>query len=199
MRRIFRQRTIYSPDAPDDPYLDRWTLFSCRWFQVLLHRFHRSDNAAVHDHPWSFVSLVLWRGYREELHARRFVETADGHDARWRTEEPWRSRRLPLSLAFRRAEDRHRVVLLPAFKTRELIVPSSPLPAWTLVVTGPRRREWFFYPRGVRVPWRVMTEFGEAMVDQQVAAGAREAYFEELDRLLRAEEAKRATPAPQRA
>lgn len=181
MKRIFRRRTIYSPDLPDDPYLDRWTLFSCRWFQVLLHRFHRSDNAAVHDHPWWFVSLVLWRGYREQIRRARFGHQVIQYVRRW-----------PLSLAFRRAEDRHRVILLPAVKTRELLVPGTTAPAWTLVITGPRRRTWYFYPQNVRVPWRVLTQYGEGLIERQIAAGCREPYFEALDDMLRAEEAKSA-------
>lgn len=131
--RIFRRKTMFSPDLPDDPYLVRWTLFKCRWFEVLLHRFLRSDSAAIHDHPWSFVSLVLWRGYRE------FLKPFDPPDFA-PLGAKWPLRRRPLSIAFRRAEDRHRVEIDG--------------PPWTLVVTGPRRRSWFFYPSGVRVPWR---------------------------------------------
>jgi hypothetical protein len=35
--------------------------------QVYLHCIKRSDaDRELHDHPWSFVSLMLWRGYVEE-------------------------------------------------------------------------------------------------------------------------------------
>jgi hypothetical protein len=167
MPRFIGRKVITSPDLPDDPYLVRWTLFSCPWFQVLLHRFLRSDSAAVHDHPWSFVSLVLWRGYRETL------QPSVG---------PWpeqQIRRRPFSIAFRRAEDRHRVVLDVEGWTPERSGPV--LQAWTLVCTGPRRREWFFYPRGVRVPWRVMCFHGERFVNDMLDAGCDSAWFARHD------------------
>lgn len=186
--RFFTRKVLHSPDMPDDPYLTRWTLFSCRWFQIMLHKFHRSDNAAVHDHPWSFVSLVLWRGYFEWLERRRVTDDEPAYPL-WGIRL---LRRWPLSLAFRRAEDRHRVALLGAFPTRELLVPTHTLPAWTLVVTGPRRREWFFYPQGVRVPWRVLVELGEAEVDRRIDDGCDADYFAAYDLELRALEALRA-------
>ncbi len=34
--------------------------------RTYLHHIHRSDAKDVwHDHPWSFISIVLWRGYVE--------------------------------------------------------------------------------------------------------------------------------------
>lgn len=51
-----------------DPYLCRYKLFRCRWFKVFLHHILRSDeDPDLHDHPWAFVSLVLWSGYLEVL------------------------------------------------------------------------------------------------------------------------------------
>jgi hypothetical protein len=167
MPRLINRRVITSPDLPDDPYLVRWTLFSCPWFQVLLHRFLRSDSAAVHDHPWNFVSLVLWRGYREFL---RPHDAPDYAPLDWN----WPLRRRPLSLAFRRAEDRHRVEIDGS--------------AWTLVVTGRKRRTWYFYPWGIRVPWRVMVRLGETAVDQAITAGCDQAWFESADIMLRGAE-----------
>lgn len=82
---------------------------------VRLHRFLRSDDdRALHDHPWSFVTLVLWGSYRDVSEA--------GVD------------RLRMgSVRFRRAEWAHRVESDGAV---------------TLVVSGPRRRKWGFWPRG---------------------------------------------------
>jgi hypothetical protein len=60
----------------------------------------------------------------------------------------WRKR---FSIAFRRAEHRHRVVL-----KKDLY--GSPIPCWTLVITGPRVREWGFWcPRGF-VHWKAFTK-----------------------------------------
>ena len=51
------------------PYLVRWVLWGKRFGpgkKIFLHRFHQSDpDEALHDHPWSFWSLILWGGYWE--------------------------------------------------------------------------------------------------------------------------------------
>ena len=77
----------------ESPYLTRWTLLQTRFGNLYLHQFHRSDADTMHDHPWPFVSLILWRGYIEE--------TPKG-----------RRRKLPGMLLFRRAEHVHRVELI---------------------------------------------------------------------------------------
>src|SRR6266576_3765132 len=47
-------------------YLTRWYLIRTRFVGVFLHRFHRSDeDRALHDHPWNFITIILWRGYLE--------------------------------------------------------------------------------------------------------------------------------------
>lgn len=48
---------------PECPYLKRWVL-DFRLFSIRLHRWQSSDDArAFHDHPWWFVTLVLWGRY----------------------------------------------------------------------------------------------------------------------------------------
>jgi hypothetical protein len=38
--------------------------------QLYLHKIMRSDaDRELHDHPWAFASLILWRGYHEETEA----------------------------------------------------------------------------------------------------------------------------------
>lgn len=51
----------------ETPFLTRYTLARFgRFGKLCLHVFHRSDMGDVaHDHPWSFVSLILWGGYWE--------------------------------------------------------------------------------------------------------------------------------------
>lgn len=94
-----------------------------RWFvntplgSVRLHHIVTSDEPAFHDHPWSFVSLVL-RGWYVETH----------HDG-VRTHRRW------LSLAFRSARELHYISAVP------------PGGCWTLVLTGRRRRRWGFAHR----------------------------------------------------
>ena len=54
-------------DFPALPYLTRYVLIKARSWQLCLHVFHRSDFPDWHDHPWDFLTLVLWRGYIENL------------------------------------------------------------------------------------------------------------------------------------
>lgn len=63
---IFKKKTLRVKDnANEPPYLIRYSLFSCRWFAVKLHRILISDEDCMHDHPWSFISIVLSGGYIE--------------------------------------------------------------------------------------------------------------------------------------
>ena len=121
--RLFRRRRILGPD--DQAYLDRWPLALTPWGRVYLHRFHAPDPACLHDHPWSFWSLVLWGGY-------------------WETTETGTTYRGIGSLAYRPASWTHRVARLHPRRT-----------TWTLVVTGPTVRMWgFFTPSGWVEFWR---------------------------------------------
>lgn len=115
---------------PDDPYMVRFKVIDCPLFAVRFHRIYRGDSDRhLHDHPWSFVSFVLWGGYREETPNRyanlsyREVRVVDAP-----------------AVVYHRAEDLHRLTL-----TR---------PALTLVFCGPRRRGWGFQTESGWVPWR---------------------------------------------
>jgi hypothetical protein len=123
----------------DAPYLLRWFLIPHNPIaNIYLHKFLRSDNdSALHDHPWAFLSVILGRGYKEI------------------TKGGIRLRR-PGSIALRRATHRHRVSL-----SRN--AAGSEIPCWTVIVTGPRLRQWGFWctqssPHPDKfIPWR---EFG---------------------------------------
>ncbi len=120
----------------DAPYLKRWHLIPPnRRLNVYLHRFCRSDEpGALHDHPWDFASLLI---------TGRYLEVTD-------TAATVRS---PGSLALRRAEHRHRIRLFTNGH-------GTPQRCWSLVITGPRRRQWRFWcPTGAGarrfVPWQI--------------------------------------------
>lgn len=130
----------------DNPYLLRWYLWpKNRFCNLYLHKFLRSDDdRALHDHPWWFISILL-RGSYSEVTNNRIIR-----------------RRNRLSIAFRKAEHRHRVVL-----DKELTLNSQDLPldlgvkflpVWTLVLTGPRVREWGFWCPNGFVHWRDFTK-----------------------------------------
>jgi hypothetical protein len=141
----------------DSPYLTRYSFPRLGLFRAALHVFHRSDHDEMHDHPWPFVSIILWRGYVEETPSdqewrvptqkdwdERFwgrpgVEyREDGNQIRFRR----RKRVYPGMILFRRAEHVHRVDLVEGKR------------AVTLVVMGPYVRQWGFWTRKGWEHWR---------------------------------------------
>ena len=52
-------------EANSPIYLIRYSLFTCPWFAVKLHKIMLSDDDCMHDHPWSFISIILKGGYVE--------------------------------------------------------------------------------------------------------------------------------------
>lgn len=68
LNRLFPTKMIDGCEARGDkdlPYMYRTVLLQTRWGHLYLHRIVRSDYRVFHDHPWAFVSLMLWRGYVE--------------------------------------------------------------------------------------------------------------------------------------
>ena len=111
----FPSFAIHGED-PADVYMIRHKLIQCPWFNVYLHEFFRGDaDRCLHDHPWRFVSIVLAGGYREHL---------PRGESRWR----------PVgTVLYRPATFAHRVEVPPGMRT------------WSLVIVGPRQRQWGFY------------------------------------------------------
>lgn len=110
------ERTVVH--VADEPYLGRWILYVLG-FSVRLHKFYRGDDErAPHDHPWSFWTFPLCRGY-EEIVVRGSVLMHE-----W--VRGWR-------LHYRPSSYRH-------------IVVDPPKPFWTIVVTGRKDRSWGFWP-----------------------------------------------------
>lgn len=122
-------------------YMARFWLVRTRWFSARLHHIATPDlDRHLHDHPWTFVSVVLRGGYTE---ARPLTVDPCFMDFPGAPEiEMSRLRfRSAGSVALRRATDRHRIVQ---------IRPST----WTLVILGPKRQWWGFYTRQGKVHWR---------------------------------------------
>lgn len=127
-------------------YLDRWG-FETRFFGVYLHRIDAPDPGVdLHDHPWSFASLILAGGYYEERvrgrEAPRWAEGAERFEERYfddgrEIQHVARGvvvHRPRFSLRSLRLDEAHRIVEL-----------DDDRPCWTLVFRGPRRRVWGFY------------------------------------------------------
>lgn len=109
-------------------YMIRWFVIRSRWFNLFVNRILRSDkDRDLHDHPWWFLSFILWNGYTETR--TQLIKTSTGEFLLERM--PKRVR--PLSVIFRRAKDLHRLELHR--------------PAVTLVLTGPSVRKWGFRTR----------------------------------------------------
>lgn len=115
-------------------YLERWHIIPRnRFFNIYLHKFSGSDDdRALHCHPWPSFSIRL-KG--QMLEHRRTILQDDGQvvqDMNYGTPIKSRVRRF----MFRSATYAHRL---------ELVTPV----AWTLFITGPRIRDWYFWcPKG---------------------------------------------------
>lgn len=46
-------------------YLWRLKIFTCTFCRIYLHIFVASDDECLHDHPWNFLSFMIWGGYWE--------------------------------------------------------------------------------------------------------------------------------------
>lgn len=122
----------------ESPYLLRWWLLPRnRWFNVYLHRFLRSDDdRALHDHPWWWLSWLLWGEYTEHT-----IDAGGIHRRRIYTQG---------SIRARGPRSAHRVELHDG-------------PCWTLFVTGPRVRDWGFHCAAEGwIPWQRFTAPGDS-------------------------------------
>jgi len=103
LNRVFDHREIANCER--QIYLTRWYLLRTKPLAVFLHWFRRSDeDRALHDHPWPFITLILWRGY--------FEHCQDGTIRR----------RWPLTVHYRPAEWRHRVELIGGRKAVTIVI-----------------------------------------------------------------------------
>ena len=126
-------KTIVNCDR--QPYLRRWYLFRTKPFAIFLHRFFRSDeDRALHDHPWPFITFILWRGYIE--HTQTCKENHCERPSHKSAKRKW-----PMMVCYRPAEWRHRVELVKG------------KPAWTIVFRFRERRMWGFWERTGFLPW----------------------------------------------
>jgi hypothetical protein len=147
-------KTIVNCDR--DPYLHRWYLVRRPEFGVFIHKFIRSDeDRALHDHPWNFFVIPVWRGYIEhseeyppcpDCDANGVVEVFEGSvhqmttpcsccDLKGYITVPVRRRVWPIiGMRFRRAEYRHRVELVAG------------KPSWSIFIRFKSRRDWGFWP-----------------------------------------------------
>lgn len=103
-------------DKPDEDYLWRIRLVATPWFGIFLHKICTPDPRAVlHNHPWTFASVVLKGGYTEYV-------PGDNTYAVSRSVKRFNLKRFNNSYHWIDRLDR--------------------TPTWTLVFTGRRKRVW---------------------------------------------------------
>ena len=107
-------------------YMERYWLLPYAWWRpaARLHHILRSDNdRAFHDHPWTYITIILRGGYWEVQPVFDASGLFQGERRTWRG---------PGSVLFRRARSWHRLEL-PEGET-----------AWTLFITFRYRQKWGF-------------------------------------------------------
>lgn len=92
-------------------------------FNILLHKIVRSDDPIYHDHPWSYITVVLKGGYWEHTPEIDTNGNITAHRVIWRG---------PGSIISRKAHEFHWLEL------------DKNQPAITLFIPGKRVREWGF-------------------------------------------------------
>ena len=119
-QRLGRHRIILDRES-NDPYLERYYLFLKDRkhfpFNIFLHKFLKGDRDHLHDHPWSYCTLILKGGYWE------WIPGDNCQIRKWRGVGH-----------FRRcaANSYHRIELEPG------------VTAWTLFMPGQQQRDWGF-------------------------------------------------------
>jgi len=151
------------------PLLVRHKIVKGPAFGLCVHELRRSDyDRALHDHPWWFVSLVLRGGYWEEYHLADVPRWGDPFMQDGVTSFEVRSTRWRGvgSVAFRPARWRHKVRLLTKATSHAYLTDAEyersrldpdrdrSIPAWTLILMGPRVRRWGFWVDGKWCWWR---------------------------------------------
>lgn len=121
------------------PYLFRWYLIRREALALFLHRFVRSDeDRALHDHPWNFLVIPIWRGY---------IEHSDRENPTTGVRSEVSARVWPIiGMRLRQAEYRHRVELLNG-------KDGQPLPSWSIFLRFKSRRLWGLWPKEGFVAW----------------------------------------------
>lgn len=120
-------------------YMRRWRFLNTPWFGLRLHHIVRSDaDRELHDHPFTFVSLILTGGYREHTLDRRSKRYPPG------------------SVVVRSAEALHRLEL-EVMKHYADSTKRVERAAWTLVVRGPYRRQWGFLTADGWLHWKTFS------------------------------------------
>lgn len=124
------EKYIIKQQWGDEEYLTRYTLRGKRFGgkpNLFLHRFHRSDYDAPHNHPWPFTSLILAGGYWEKTPRIK-----------------WQHGRCYPAMK-RLWYGPGRILVRPASWRHSVEIPEDGREVWTLVQTGSKIGSWGFF------------------------------------------------------
>jgi hypothetical protein len=130
------RKRIVMDRVNNEPYLERYYVFLKDRdnfpFNVFLHKFLKSDPDDVHDHPWSYTTVILKGGYCEWIPQFDSAGRKCGEIGHWRG---------PGHFRHSSATSYHRIELDPDVE------------CWTLFMPGRKQREWGFLTKGNWVQW----------------------------------------------
>lgn len=126
LRWLFLIREIKSQEGV--LHFQRWRLIQTPWFAVYIHRIFKADeDKHCHDHPWSFLSVILSGGYSAYWPLYESAVIACHKSSR----TGWLVRNVVTgSIKYYKSTQPHRI-------TRLINGPTT-----SLIFTGPRHREW---------------------------------------------------------
>ena len=126
MNKLGRYRLIPDRRTGQD-YMHRYYIFlkDRKWFpfNVTLHKIVRSDDPIMHDHPWSYMTIILKGGYWEHTPCFSSEGKQIAEVIKWRG---------PGSIIKRKASEYHWLEL------------DGEKPVTTLFFMGPQQRVWGF-------------------------------------------------------
>ncbi len=160
---FFKRRDIGS-------YMARW-IWQTRWFTIRIHHIKRADaDVELHDHPWSFISLILKGWYEEERprssllrgFAEDIEDASHGKDSmvcdslREILAPVGTTNLAPIEVSLRREcviRTRGSIAYRSA-QTPHRITEVSEGGAWTLVLSTAPFRDWGFWTTTGWVYWK---------------------------------------------
>jgi hypothetical protein len=124
------RRRIVMDRVDNEPYLERYYVFLKDRknfpFNIFIHKFLKSDPDDLHDHPWSYFTLILKGGYYE------WIPGVNCEVRKWRG---------PGHFRICKANSLHRIELKPD------------VTCWTVFMPFRKVREWGFISQGRWIQW----------------------------------------------
>lgn len=139
---FYKKKIIYREDH--QPYLIRYTLFTCPWFSIKIHNILLSDYACLHCHPWPFITILLKGAYIEHAEIKT-VKTK----SYFYMGIPTTGTVITTSRKQQLCRAGH-ILFRPATYKHSLHIEK---PVWSFVITFKKIREWGFYPPEGFTPW----------------------------------------------